>query len=79
MIKPIKVKYTDQYGGGMVIVTILSFKRYALAQLSFSLDENCGWPWLRIDVGLNQLLSVLISIWLFTVEFNFLTRVIDYD
>jgi hypothetical protein len=61
MIKPIKVKYTDQYGGGMVIVTILSFKRYALAQLSFSLDENCGWPWLRIDVGLNQLLFNVLA------------------
>jgi hypothetical protein len=74
MIKPFGFEYTEQYGGRMVIVTILSLKRYALAQLSFSLDEDYGWPWLRIDMGLNQILCIIISIWRFTFEFNFLTK-----
>lgn len=79
MIKPFKFQYTEEYGERMVILTILSLKKYALAQFFLSLDEDYGWPWLRLDVGLNQILSVLISIWRFTFEFNFLTKVFYYD
>lgn len=80
MIKPIDIEFTNQYGGDMVIFTILSIKeKYALCQFSFSLDKDYGWPWLRIDCGLNQIFSILLNIWRFTFEFNFLTKVYKYD
>ncbi|MEY3966151.1 MAG: hypothetical protein RL263_1320 [Bacteroidota bacterium] len=77
---PIQIKYTKQYGGRMVIITILPIKsKFALAELSFSLDKDCGWPWLRIDCGLNQIFSLVFSVWYFTLEFNFLTKIYKYD
>jgi hypothetical protein len=45
----------------------------------FSLDEIGGWPWVRIDLGLNQLFSLVVSNFKFTFEFNFLTKIFEHD
>jgi hypothetical protein len=79
MIKLFQLNYTTRFGR-MIVITILSFKsKYALAQFYFSFDDDYGFPWLRIDCGLNQALSILLSVWRFTFEFNFLTKFYHYD
>ncbi len=76
----LKFTYTERYGGKMVIFTVFPIKtKFALAEISLSLDESSGWPWVRIDCGLNQVFSFIVSVFKFTFEFNLLTRIYDYD
>jgi len=64
----------------MFIFTFLSYKKkYSLARFLFSIDESCGWPWLRLDMGMNEVLMILISIWRITIELNFLTKIYEHD
>jgi hypothetical protein len=77
---PLNYEYTEKYGGKMVIFTVFPIKsKFALAEISFSLDGFTGWPWIRIDCGLNQIFSLIISVFKFTFEFNFLTKIYEYD
>jgi len=77
---PIKFTYTEKYGGKMVILTILPImNKFALAEVSFSLDGSSHWPWLRIDCGLNQIFSLIVSASRFTFQFDFLTKIYNYD
>jgi hypothetical protein len=76
----LKFTYTERYGGKMVIFTVLPIKnKFALTEISLSLDESSGWPWVRLDFGLNQVFSLIVSVFKFTFEFNLLTRIYDYD
>jgi len=77
---PLNYKYTEKCGGKMVIFTVFPIKnKFALAEIMFSLDEIGGWPWVRIDLGLNQLFSLVVSNFKFTFEFNFLTKIFEHD
>jgi len=77
---PLKYTYTEKYGGKMFIFTVFPIRnKFALAEISFSLDEFTGWPWIRIDCGLNQIFSLIISVLGTTFEFNFLTRIYNHD
>jgi len=76
----LKFTYTERYGGKMVVLTILPVKnKFALAEISLSLDEFSSWPWIRIDCGLNQIFSLVVSVFKFTFEFNLLTRIYNHD
>ncbi len=64
----------------MTIFTVFPIKnKFALAEISLSLDESGGWPWIRIDCGLNQVFSLVVSVFKFTFEFNLLTKIFEYD
>ena len=77
---PLKYTYTERYGGKMVVFTVFPIKnKFALAEISFSLDGSGGWPWIRIDCGLNQVFSLIVSVFRFTFEFNFLTKIYEHD
>jgi len=77
---PLKFTYTEKYGGKMIILTVFPIKnKFALVETSFSLDEFGGWPWVRLECGLNQVFSFIISVFRFTFEFDFLTRIYEHD
>jgi len=55
------------------------FKRRSVLQISFSWNDYPGWPYIQITSGGNGLLGILLWIYKFGFDLDFMSRTWNFD
>jgi hypothetical protein len=78
MKKLIQFNYRYDFGHD-VYVQVLNVRKWSLLQVSFSINDYAGWPYLQINMGSNGLFGLLFWVHRLGFDVSLLSRTWNWD